>query len=98
MKLIVNDLTVNQKTKEVKRAGKIIQLTPKEYELLLYLMEHQGKVVLRKDILKKVWQYSEEIDSRVADVYIGYLRKKINLKGKKKLIHSIRGFGYSIKK
>ncbi len=98
MKLTFNDLSIDLKTKKVERAGKIIQLTPKEFELLLYLMQNKEKVSSRRDILKKIWQYSPDIDSRVTDVYIGYLRKKIDTKGKKKLIHSVRGLGYSIKK
>jgi DNA-binding response OmpR family regulator len=96
--LKVRDLILDIKTKKVKRAEKIINLTPKEYELLLVLLNNSGKVLSRKDLLNKVWLYSTEIESRVVDVYIGYLRKKIDFKGKKKLIHSIRGFGYSIKK
>lgn len=96
-KLTVADLELNNDTKEVKRAGKLIGLTPKEFELLHYLMANTGRVLSRESILNKVWLYSPEIESRVVDVYIGYLRRKIDYRQKKKLIHSIRGFGYSIK-
>lgn len=98
MLLTSGDLTLNRESREVKKAGKRIDLTEKEYELLVYLMRHKGSVVSRQDLLKNVWQYSPGIVSRVADVYIGYLRRKLNLKGKKKMIVSVRGFGYSIKK
>ncbi|MCL4364698.1 winged helix-turn-helix domain-containing protein [Patescibacteria group bacterium] len=93
----VKDLVLDSKTKEVKRADRLIALTPKEFALLEYLMSRPSEVVSRKDLLMKIWQYSPEIESRVVDVYIGYLRRKIDFKGKKKLIHSVRGFGYSIK-
>jgi DNA-binding response OmpR family regulator len=96
-KLQVADLELNDDTKEVKRGGKLISLTPKEFELLHYLMANSGRVLSRESILNKIWLYSPEIESRVVDVYIGYLRRKIDYRQKKKLIHSIRGFGYSIK-
>ncbi len=96
-KLEVADLELNNDTKEVKRGGKLISLTPKEFELLHYLMSNTGRVLSRESILNKVWLYSPDIESRVVDVYIGYLRRKIDYRQKKKLIHSIRGFGYSIK-
>ncbi|MBI5127396.1 response regulator transcription factor [Candidatus Roizmanbacteria bacterium] len=97
-RLKVADLELNNKTKEVKRAGRLIPLTPKEFELLYYMMANAGQVLSRDTILNKIWLYSPDIESRVVDVYIGYLRKKIDFKGKKKLIQSVRGFGYSIKK
>lgn len=96
-KIKIADLVLDTESKEAKRAGKLITLTRKEYELLHYLMKHQGQVVQRRDLLKNIWRYPADIESRVADVYIGYLRKKIDTKGKKKLIRSVRGFGYSIK-
>lgn len=96
-KIKVADLVLDTERKEAKRSGKSIPLTRKEYELLYYLMKHQGQVVQRSDLLKNIWRYPADIESRVVDVYIGYLRKKIDVRGKKKLIRSIRGFGYSIK-
>ncbi len=95
--LKIADLELNNITKEVKRAGKLISLTPKEFELLYYLMSNKDRVLSRDMILNKVWLYSPNIESRVVDVYMGYLRKKIDTDPQKKLIHSIRGFGYTIK-
>lgn len=95
--LKIGDLELSTKTFEVKRGGKVIPLTQKEFELLHYLMINKGRVLTREMILNKVWLYSPDIESRVVDVYIGYLRKKIDGKHKKKLIHSSRGFGYSLK-
>lgn len=97
VKLQVADLELNNKTFEVKRAEKLIQLSPHEFKLLQYLISNKGRVLTREMILNRVWLYSYEVDTRVVDVYIGYLRKKIDSDFKKKLIHSVRGFGYMIK-
>lgn len=93
----IDDLELHTKTFEVKRSGKPIQLSPHEFKLLHYLMCNKGRVLTREMILNRVWQYSYDVDSRVVDVYIGYLRKKIDDGYDKKLITSIRGFGYIIK-
>jgi two-component system response regulator MprA len=95
--LKVGDLTLNPKTIEVKRAGKEVALTPLEFKLLEYLMTNRGEVLSRDMILNRIWLYSEDVDTRVVDVYIGYLRRKIDKGNKVKLIHSVRGFGYTIK-
>jgi len=95
--LEVADLTLNTETMEVKRGEKLISLTPTEYKLLHYLMTNQNQVLTREMILSHVWAYSPDIESRVVDVYVGYLRNKIDQENDKKLIHSIRGFGYTIK-
>lgn len=97
VKLQIADLELNNKTFEVKRGGKSIQLSPHEFKLLQYLISNKGRVLTREMILNRVWLYSYEVDTRVVDVYIGYLRKKIDADFKKKLIHSVRGFGYMIK-
>lgn len=95
--LQVGDLTLNAKSMEILRKGKSIVLSPHEFKLLQYLMMNKGTVLTRDMILNRIWQYSYDVDSRVVDVYIGYLRKKIDNGFKKKLINSIRGFGYVIK-
>lgn len=95
--LTADDLTLNNKTFEVNRAGKVITLSPHEFKLLQYLLSNKGRVLTREMILNRVWLYSYEVDTRVVDVYVGYLRKKIDAEYEKKLIHSVRGFGYMIK-
>jgi len=95
--LKVSDLELNSKTLEVKRDGKQIQLTPQEFRLLQYLMHNKGRILTREMILNRIWLYSSEVETRVVDVYMGYLRKKIDSNQKKKLLHSVRGFGYVIK-
>lgn len=95
--LKVVDLELDTKTIEVKRGGKAIKLTPQEFKLLHYLMANKGRILTRDMILNRIWASSYEIETRVVDVYMGYLRKKIDAGFKKKLLHSVRGFGYTIK-
>jgi DNA-binding response OmpR family regulator len=96
MKIKIGDLELDPVKIEVKRGGKRIELTPQEFKLLEYLMNNEGAVLSRETILNRIWQYSPDIESRVVDVYVGYLRKKIDAQGKHPLIHSVRGFGYSV--
>ncbi len=96
-KLVVGDLELDNKSFEVKRAGKLIHLTPQEFKLLEYLMNNKGRILTREMILNRVWLYSPDIETRVVDVYMGYLRKKIDDSQKDKLLKSVRGFGYMIK-
>jgi two-component system OmpR family response regulator len=95
--LKVDDLELNDKTLEVIRDGQPISLTPQEFKLLQYLMNNKGQILTREMILNRIWMYSPDIETRVVDVYMGYLRKKIDKNFKKKLLHSVRGFGYMIK-
>lgn len=96
-KLKIADLELDTKTLEVKRDGKLLQLTPQELKLLQYLMQNQGRILTRDMILNRLWLSSIDIETRIVDVYVGYLRKKIDTDFSKKLIHSVRGFGYMIK-
>lgn len=93
----VGDLELNTKNLEVKRNGKLIQLTPQEFKLLQYLMNNKGRILTRDMILNRVWLYTPDIETRVVDVYMGYLRKKVDSGYDKHLLHSVRGFGYMIK-
>lgn len=95
--LKIADLQLDTNSLEVKRGSKKINLTPQELRLLEYLMNNQGRVLSRDMILNRLWLASPDVETRVVDVYIGYLRKKIDSDYKKKLIHSVRGFGYTIK-
>lgn len=95
--LKIADLELDNKTFEVKRSNKNISLTPQEFKLLQYLMSNSGRILTREMILNRVWLYSPDIETRVVDVYMGYLRKKIDQGYSKKLLHSVRGFGYMIK-
>ncbi|MDD5146876.1 MAG: response regulator transcription factor [Candidatus Pacebacteria bacterium] len=96
-RLAIDDLIVNTQTLEVKRGEKSISLTPQEFKLLEYLMINKGRILTREMILNRVWLYSPNVETRVVDVYIGYLRKKIDSGFPNKLVKSVRGFGYMIK-
>ena len=93
----IEDLVVNVDTREVTRGGKLIVLTKTEFDLLYYLLKHRGQVVTRDMILNHVWGYTTDVESRVVDVYIGYVRKKIGMEFGRKLIYSMRGVGYLVK-
>ncbi|MFJ8456181.1 response regulator transcription factor [Bacillus paramycoides] len=95
--LSIANLSINMDTREVTRNGKSISLTPKEYDLLVYLLINKNKVVTREGILTHVWGYEYEGETNVIDVYIRHLRKKIDEEFSSPLIHTIRGIGYSIR-
>ncbi len=93
----VADLTVDVKSREVKRAGRKIELSAREYSILEALIRNAGTVMTREKIESSVWNYDYEGGTNVIDVYIRYLRKKIDDGFDKKLIHTVRGAGYILK-
>ena len=93
----LRDLQINTNTREVSRSGKLITLTPKEYDLLLYLITNKNKVVTRDNILLNVWGYDYEGETNVLDVFIRHLRKKLEEGFASELIITIRGVGFTIK-
>jgi DNA-binding response OmpR family regulator len=97
VQLAIDRLTVNARTREVVREGRKIDLTPKEYDLLVYLLEHKNEVLSREQIIQNVWGYDFVGDTNTVDVYIRYLRRKIDYKFKKQLIQTVRGVGYCIR-
>jgi two-component system, OmpR family, response regulator len=90
------DLTLDEDAHEVRRAGRIVELSPTEFNLLRYLMVNAEKVVSKTQILDRVWNYDYDGDSRIVESYISYLRKKIDNPGRP-LIQTIRGIGYSLR-
>jgi DNA-binding response OmpR family regulator len=92
--LRLSDLTLDPVTREVKRGGRCITLTPKEYSLLEYLLQNVGRVVTRCMILERVWGLNFDPESNLVDVYAGYLRRKIETADRPRLLHSVRGVGY----
>lgn len=91
------DLEQNDDTKTVKRNGNELSLTSTEYRLLLMFMKNPTKVLSRSDILDEVWGINFDIGTNVVDVYVNYLRKKLDKYGDKKLIHTVIGMGYVLK-
>ena len=94
--LKIADLELNPETKEVKRGGKYIDLTAKQFELLKYLMVNKNKIVTPTMISNNLWEMDDEINSNVINVYISHIRKKIDKNQEKKLIKTIRGMGFKI--
>jgi two-component system copper resistance phosphate regulon response regulator CusR len=95
--LQVADLELNLDTKKARRGGKIIELTAKEFALLEYMLRNKGRVVSRVDIAEKIWDINFDTGTNVIDVYINFLRKKIDKDFSPKLIHTQIGMGYIIK-
>ena len=88
------DLVVEVENRVVRRAGEVIDLTKKEYELLLLLMENIDIVLSREVLLKEVWGYKNEVETNVIDVYVRYIRNKIDVPGRESYIQTVRGTGY----
>lgn len=91
------ELSLDLNTRRLFRCGEVIDLTVKEFELLKYLMSHPKEIVTREQILENVWGYDFHGESNVIEVYIRYLRLKIEKQGQKRMIHTIRGVGYVLK-
>ncbi|MGO3152389.1 MAG: response regulator transcription factor [Galactobacter sp.] len=94
--LVVGDLTLNTDSHEVSRAGDDIQLTATEFDLLRYLMENPRRVLSKPQILDAVWNYDFGGQANIVELYISYLRKKIDV-GRDPMIHTVRGAGYVLK-
>ncbi|HEX8848269.1 MAG TPA: response regulator transcription factor [Gemmatimonadaceae bacterium] len=95
--LRVADLELDQTTREVRRNGEHIELTPKEFTVLEYLMRHHGRVMSRTLITEYAWDYHFDPGTNIVDVVINHLRKKIDAGHARKLIHTVRGVGYVIR-
>ena len=94
-KLIIADLELDLDKKSARRGSTHIELTAKEFSLLEYFMRNAGRVLSRNDIAEKVWEISFDFSTNVVDVYVNFLRKKIDKGFDKKLIHTRVGFGYT---
>jgi two-component system OmpR family response regulator len=95
--LHVGDLEIDQATREVRRAGERIELTPKEYTVLEYLARHAGRVMSRTLITEYAWGYHFDPGTNIVDVVINHLRKKLDARHGRKLISTVRGVGYMLK-
>jgi Response regulators consisting of a CheY-like receiver domain and a winged-helix DNA-binding domain len=94
--LRVLDLTLDEESREVRRGGQLIELTPTEFELLRYLMRNPRRVLSKAQILDRVWNYDFGGQGNIVELYVGYLRKKID-RGREPLLHTVRGVGYVLK-
>lgn len=91
------ELEMNEGTRDVKRSGRMIELTPREFDLLLYLIKNPQQVLSREQVLNAVWGYDYYGDTNVIDVYIRYLRKKVDAGERSTYIQTVRGVGYVLK-
>jgi DNA-binding response OmpR family regulator len=96
--LRVSDLTIEPFSREVRRGTREISLTQKEYALLEYLARHAGLPVTREQISQQVWKQEFDPTTNIVDVYINYLRKKVDQEGEPPLVHTVRGVGYMLKR
>ncbi len=96
-RLEAGDLVMDLVKHEVTRAGKVIDLTPREYALLEYFLRHPGHVLSRARLLEAVWRYDAEVTSNVVDIYVHYLRENIDRGFERKLLHTVRGAGYVLR-
>ena len=94
--LRTGDLVLDLRRRRAERNGKTIELSPKEFALLEFLMRNEGRVVTRTQILDHVWGYDYSPDSNLVDVYVTYLRRKIDRGHQRKLIRTVRGAGYAL--
>src|SRR5438477_8444972 len=95
--LAVTDLTLDPATREVRRGGRRITLTAREYALLEYFLRNSGRVLTRPMLAEHVWGLDFDPESNIVDVYVGYLRRKIDGPGELKLLHTVRGAGYALR-
>ncbi len=95
--LRVGDLLVDPVRRIVRRNGREIELTNREFELLETLARHPGMVLSRSQLLEQVWGYTFEVDSNVVDVYVAYLRRKLEAGGESRLLHTVRGVGFVLR-
>ena len=92
--MTIGDLSMDVNKREVKRGGKALELTKTEFDLLHILLEQQNIVLTREYLYEHIWGYSFETNSKSLDVYIGYLRRKLEDSGEERLLHTVRGVGY----
>jgi DNA-binding response OmpR family regulator len=95
--LRVADLTINRATREVRRGGREIDLTAKEFELLEFMARNHRRVLSRDLLLSRVWNHGFGATSNVVDVYMGYLRRKVDAPGEPRLIKTVHGVGYALR-
>jgi len=95
--VMVGELVVDPARRLATRGGRDLELTAREFDLLLVLARHAGQVLSRVQLLERVWGYTWEVDTNVVDVFVGYLRRKLEAGGLRRLLHTVRGVGFVLK-
>ncbi len=93
----VGDVMVDPSQRSVRRAGRAVELTRREFDLLEELARHRGVVMSREQLLERVWGYDFEVDGNVVDVFVGYLRRKLEAQGEPRILHTVRGVGFVLR-
>jgi DNA-binding response OmpR family regulator len=93
----IGDLIVDPSQRIASRSGRAVELTRREFELLEELARHRGVVLSRQQLLERVWGYDFEVDGNVVDVFVGYLRRKLEADGEPRIIHTVRGVGFVLR-
>jgi two-component system response regulator PrrA len=91
------ELVVDPVRRVATRGGRDLELTAREFDLLLVLARHAGQVLSRVQLLERVWGYTWEVDTNVVDVFVGYLRRKLEADGAGRLLHTVRGVGFVLR-
>jgi two-component system response regulator PrrA len=95
--LLLGDLAIEPSRRQASRAGRDLELTTREFDLLLALAQRPGQVLSRAQILEQVWGYTWDVDTNVVDVFIGYLRKKLEADGSSRILQTVRGIGFVLR-
>jgi DNA-binding response OmpR family regulator len=95
--ILVGDLHIDPARRQVRRGTRPIELTRREFDLLETFARHPGLVLTRAQLLTTVWGYDFEVDSNVVDVFVGYLRRKLESDGTPRLLHTVRGVGFALR-
>jgi two-component system response regulator PrrA len=95
--LIVSDLVVEPDRRMASRGGRDLELTAREFDLLLAFARHPGHVLTRSQLLEQVWGYTWDVDSNVVDVFVGYLRRKLEANDGSRILHTVRGAGFKLR-
>ncbi|MNI80884.1 Response regulator MprA [compost metagenome] len=96
--LVCQDLQLDPLGRTLTKSGETLELTKREFDILLVLMQNMGRVMTREKLMESVWGYETEVDMKVVDVYISYLRGKIDTPGEPSIVQTLRGLGYVIRK
>ncbi|KWX80093.1 PhoB family transcriptional regulator [Paenibacillus riograndensis] len=96
--LVCQDLQLDPLGRTLTKSGETLELTKREFDILLVLMQNMGRVMTREKLMESVWGYETEVDMKVVDVYISYLRGKIDAPGEPSIVQTLRGLGYVIRK
>jgi DNA-binding response OmpR family regulator len=95
--ILVGDLHVDPARRQVRRGQRLVELTRREFDLLETFARHPGLVLTRPQLLTSVWGYDFEVDSNVVDVFVGYLRRKLEADGEPRMLHTVRGVGFVLR-